>query len=628
MTIIRKKFQGRFQVGKNRLSLIAIFLIALVVSGVFSNMKRWRQPMKVIQWDIKNYYAYLPAVFIYGDHTLSFTRTDPEFFGDKFWPIPTPTGELAVVTSMGLAMLYLPFFLLGHLTAMLTGAEMNGFSPPYAFFLVISSLFYVIMGLFALRKVLLRYFSDSITALTLLALFFGTNLFFYTAHEGPMSHAYNFALFSFFILLTIRWYDKPNLRFSLLLGLNAGLVVLVRPTNIVLLVFFLLYDVKSFAELKQRFFFLAEKYSLILLMASAALLVWLPQMLYWKSVAGQWLYYSYKEGEGFFFNNPQIIRGLFSYRKGWLLYTPLMVLALSGIALLWKYQRKFFWAILVFTLLNVYVVLSWWSWWYGGGYGQRAFIESYALLSIPFAALIYASGRWKKSVQGLLVLLIFLLMVHGIFQTAQYHYGAIHWDSMNKTTYWASFGRVKPLPGFYEAISPPDYNLARKGIQAVVKREKPQYQVLESIAFDMERMDESGKSILSKGGQFSLDAVSVLFSRKAFDGQYSLKLGRKTRQNIAFSIPVQAGEEWVVSVMSNTPWFNGSLVLTGDDGSHFYKDVRVGLPSSREGWDSLSLKVTIPETDVRNLQVILRNTGKLNAWFDHLLIEKVEEKQY
>ena len=609
---------------KNWYSLFAILFMALVVSGVFSNMKRWRQPMKVIQWDIKNYYAYLPAVFIYGDHSLEFTKEDPEFFGDKFWPITTLTGWLVIITSMGLSMLYLPFFLMGHLAAWLTGAEMNGFSPPYAFFLVISSLFYVLLGLFALRKVLLRYFSDGITALTLLAIFFATNLFFYTAHEGPMSHAYNFALFAFFILLTIQWYEKPVLKNSLLLGLLAGLISLVRPTNIIILLFFVLYNVKSIGELKQRIIFLSGKYKLILIMAVAALLVWMPQMLYWNSVSGQWFYYSYKEEEGFFFGNPQIIRGLFSYRKGWLLYTPIMVLALSGIALLWKHRRAFFWPTLIFTIINIYLVLSWWTWWYGGGFGQRAFIESYALLAIPFATLLHAAGNWKKSAVKALVGVTILLMIHGIFQTAQYHYGAIHWDSMNKTTYWASLGRIKPLPGFYEAIDPPDYKLASQGIRAVIKREKPQYEVLESIVFDMEITDDSGHVVFSADGQHFLNAGSSRLAAKAFSGEYSLKLGRKSEQNISVLIPVHPGEQWLVSVYRKSPWFNGALVLTGDEGVHFYKEIRVGLPSSRQGWDSLSLQVTIPEVDIKNLQVILRNTAGLNAWFDHLVIEKVE----
>ncbi|MBW6498167.1 MAG: hypothetical protein K0B09_07255 [Bacteroidales bacterium] len=137
-------------------------------------------------------------------------------------------------------------------------------------------------------------------------------------------------------------------------------------------------------------------------------------------------------------------------------------------------------------------------------------------------------------------------------------------------------------------------------------------------------MDDSGQFIVSNDGQHFFNPGTSRISGKAFSGEYSLKLGRRTEQNISTFIPVEPGEQWVVSVKRNSPWFNGALVLTGDEGAHFYKDIRIGLPSSRPGWDSLSLQITVPEAEIRNLQIILRNTGRLNAWFDHLVIEKVE----
>ena len=47
------------------------------------------------------------------------------------------------------------------------------------------------------------------TAVALILVGLGTNLFFYTAHEGPMSHSYNFALITIFLYLVIRWYENP-----------------------------------------------------------------------------------------------------------------------------------------------------------------------------------------------------------------------------------------------------------------------------------------------------------------------------------------------------------------------------------------------------------------------------------
>ncbi|MDX9941089.1 MAG: hypothetical protein RBS53_02580 [Bacteroidales bacterium] len=141
----------------------------------------------------------------------------------------------------------------------------------------------------------------------------------------------------------------------------------------------------------------------------------------------------------------------------------------------------------------------------------------------------------------------------------------------------------------------------------------------------MERMDDSGQLLVSNDGQHFFNPGTSRNSGKAFSGEHSLKLGMKTEQNISALIPVEPGEQWVVSVKRKSPWFKGVLVLTGDEGAHFYKDIRVGLPSAREGWDSLSLQIEISWEEATTLKVILRNTGRLNAWFDDLRIEKVEK---
>jgi hypothetical protein len=100
-------------------------------------------------------------------------------------------------------------------------------------------------------------------------------------------------------------------------------------------------------------------------------------------------YYSYGD-EGFFFTNPQIINGLFSYRKGWLIYTPLMIFALLGILTLARRKfQQFFIPVLIFTVANIYVVYSWWCWWYGGSFGSRPMIDSYPLMAVALAGMVY-----------------------------------------------------------------------------------------------------------------------------------------------------------------------------------------------------------------------------------------------
>ena len=92
------------------LSIYAIIFIAISVTFLNFSHHRWLRQDRVIEWDIKSYYAYLPATFIYKDLSLQFRRDNIEKFGDLIWPVETPIGKHAIITTMGLSILYSPFF--------------------------------------------------------------------------------------------------------------------------------------------------------------------------------------------------------------------------------------------------------------------------------------------------------------------------------------------------------------------------------------------------------------------------------------------------------------------------------------------------------------------------------------
>lgn len=440
---------------KHRARIVNWVIIILVLSISF-DLSFWRQDKKIIYWDALHYYSYLPATFIYHDLTLDFVKKDPEKYKTKFWPKPTSIDKMVIKTSMGLSFLYAPFFFLGHLFAKISSYSANGFTLPYKFALAMSVIFYLGFGLYYLRKLLKLYFSEWITALTCFAIVVGTNLLHYTTSEPTMSHAYSFSLIAAFMYFTIKWYEDPDFKNTLILGLLLGLICLIRPTNGIIIIFFLVWKIHSINDLTTRIVFLSKKYKMILLMILGFFIVWVPQIIYWKYVTGQYFYFSYGD-EGFYFNDPQIIKGLFSYRKGWLLYTPLMVLALAGIPLLWRKQKELFTPVLIFTILNIYLILSWWAWWYGGGYGLRAFIDSYAIMAIPLAAFITWSSEKKILIKILTLAVVFILIGHNLFQTKQYYNEAIHWDSMSKEAYWESFGRLHATDKFHNLLDPPNY---------------------------------------------------------------------------------------------------------------------------------------------------------------------------
>jgi len=438
--------------------IVNLIIIFAVGYNMF-NIHYWTHSNRVIYHDVISYYSYLPATFIYKDLTLNFIQDSGGYFSDKFWPLKTPDGRNVIKMSMGLSFLYAPFFVLGHITAGLTDYPADGFSVPYKFFLTMSALFYLALGLFFLRKVLENYFSWKVVVITLITVVLGTNLYYYSAIESTMPHVYLFALFSAFIYMTIRWYEKPDMENSIIIGLLGGLITLIRPTDIILSVFFLLWDVKSAKELKERFLFFVRNPRFIIAMALTFAVVWIPQLAYWKFATGHWLYYSYNN-EGFNFLHPHIIDGMFSYRKGWLLYTPVMLFAIAGVALSYRKMKEIFVPSLVFLMLNIYIITSWWCWWYGGSFGGRPFIDSYPILALSLAVFIKWTFSLKKTAKLISHIVITLLVLLNLFQTWQYYGGNIHYDAMTKKAYWKIFLRPFPDDTYKQFLDHPDYEKA------------------------------------------------------------------------------------------------------------------------------------------------------------------------
>jgi hypothetical protein len=253
-----------------------------------------------------------------------------------------------------------------------------------------------------------------------------------------MTHAYTFSLVAVFLYQFIRWYEKPSLKSTMLMGLIFGIIVLVRPVNIILLLFPLLFDINSKPSLSNKLHFLKLNWKLILLFGFMIILVFFPQLLYWKYITGNWFFYSYMD-ERFYFNNPHILQGLFSYRKGWLLYTPMMLLAILGIILLYKRNKKLFTPLFFFFFVSIYVIYSWWSWSYGGSFGSRPMIDFYALFALPIAACIDWLLSKSKVVATVGLTLIALFTSLNLIQTYQFRNGIIHWDHMTKESYWNVF---------------------------------------------------------------------------------------------------------------------------------------------------------------------------------------------
>jgi len=111
-------------------------------------------------------------------------------------------------------------------------------------------------------------------------------------------------------------------------------------------------------------------------------------------------------------------------------------------------------------LLAIYVLSSWWCWWFGGGFGQRAMINFYVLLAFPMASAIAYILEQPRVKRALLLTPILLLLSFSLFNNWQASIGVIHYDGMTKAAYWKTFLKTH---GAWDDIARPDYDKAMRG---------------------------------------------------------------------------------------------------------------------------------------------------------------------
>lgn len=423
------------------LASIVILMYVLIRAAFF--LANWEKSF-ILTWDVFGYYLYLPALFIYND--LGDLNFVPEILqtyynnADFYYAATLPEGGKVLKYPAGMSVLYAPFFFLGHLAAKLLGYPADGYALPYQFAMAMGSIAFVGLGLVVLRNVLRKYFSDITVALSLLIIVLATNLFNYTAYDGPMPHAWLFTLYALVLWVTEKWHAKPQPGTAAALGLLIGLAAIVRPINILVFLVPLLWGVTSKEKAKEKFRLLIQNWPQLLILGACTLAVGSIQLIYWKVYSGDFLFYSYEE-QGFRFLRPFISDGLFSYRKGWLMYTPVMILALIGFWPLYKKSKGAFVPILAVTLIHAYIVFSWEIWWYGGAFGQRPMIDIYGLLAFPLAALIEAASR-KRGLAIATFIFAFLCTDLNLMMTWQAHApgGGMYTEATTGAYYWKIFG--------------------------------------------------------------------------------------------------------------------------------------------------------------------------------------------
>jgi hypothetical protein len=358
------------------------------------------------------YFSYLHSIYFDGD--LDFYNEYNHFglFRFSYLKGKTPTGLYHNVFSIGPALLWTPFYLTAHTAVFfynLLGGEIeaDGFSYPYATAVTFGSLVFGFLGLLIIYSILKRYFSSSLSFLTVITVLFGSFIIWYMVYEPSMSHSLSFFASSLFIFLWIRDDDKSSLKYWLLLGISAGLMAAIRWQNALFLLLPAAYGVaKGILFLREKNYRKLKRLILnVLIFLFPIFLLFIPQMIVWKSLYGAFL--TVPQQSKVLWHRPEVWDLLFSSRHGLLSWTPMVYLSLIGLGFFFKKEKFLIANLSVVFIIMIYLNSIIQDWWAGWAFGSRRFASCLPIFALGFAALMdFLLRRPKILLSGFLIILI------------------------------------------------------------------------------------------------------------------------------------------------------------------------------------------------------------------------------
>jgi hypothetical protein len=344
-------------------------------------------------------------------------------------------------------LLWTPFFLIALFIAKIAHLPADGFSDIFQYSIGIAGLFYTWLGLRYLRKTLESFkYSKATQVISLVAIIFGTNLLYYCVCFPSQTHCYLFAIIAAFIFYSLTFFNneegnKKNALSGMIITL--ALISTIRPQDTIIILLFPFFGltVSKFKIAFKQYFFSTT----IIISVLIGGLVIARVCYYWYLQTGHVVLNPYKGRDFYHFGNPHFFDMLFSYRKGWITYSPLIFIGLIGVSFMKNYFQKIY--LFIFWMILIYITSCWWCWTYSPtSFGQRVFVDYYALIAISLGAIFdfFIKRKWLIGT-GLILMSAIPL---SILQTHQYKIGIIPGDFATAETYWGNFFKINPVPQY------------------------------------------------------------------------------------------------------------------------------------------------------------------------------------
>lgn len=346
--------------------------------------------------------------------------------------IPTSTGLRRSIFSIGPAVVWTPFFLLGEAIGRARafwdpGVDLSGYGPAHVNAVCLGSLLYGFLAILLIHALLRRHFGDA-TALGATLLVWGaTFLHWYMVEQPAYSHAASTFAAALGLWLWDRDRDRRGAWGFLQLGLTLGLAMCIRWQNGLLL---LLPGLELLARLRADAGALPQLFRSAAALATGAALGVLPQLAAWKALYDSWLLRHPPHGADFLrLDHPFVLETFFSSRHGLLSWTPALWAGYLGFLPLLRRRPMLAWPLLPLLAAMTYVNLCSGDWWAGGSFSNRRFDSLLPLLALGVAASIdWARERVGRRPEVVLALLSGPLIAWNVLLAEQLRRGFLPRD--------------------------------------------------------------------------------------------------------------------------------------------------------------------------------------------------------
>lgn len=356
----------------------------------------------------------------------------------------TSTGYRLNDGPIGSAILWSPFYVAADLyvvAARALGSEVprDGYSWPYIWAVALGSLFWGTAGLFLTYRLCREYADTASSTAALVGIWFATPVVFYLYITPPMAHANSLFAVSLFLFVWLHTRDERQVGEWAALGASAGLMVLVRELNWLLLLaplideLFEAWDTYRAARVENAldsrgllstcwrcFSPRAKGY---LAMAILLALLAAPQFIVYRILHGTFAPTPFVVDKfGYPIHAGEV---LFSGFHGLFSWSPITLFGVVGLVALARRSGRVALALFAVFAAQVAVVGSYDTWWGGAAFGARRFINCMPIFALGLAALL--DGLRPKA-HRVMVGLIALLILWNFGLAVQYGTGLIPRD--------------------------------------------------------------------------------------------------------------------------------------------------------------------------------------------------------